>query len=131
MELNPIHYQRFITSSKLQTVRTTDYEKGIVAEICGVSLTRVEQAITDLIKIEVFIPIYSNGKRLRGLYFVNPWILARGEWKDIRKLRESFASKADGKTHTFFDEDNKRSTIIRNNSEHTVSSEKVPHVPLS
>lgn len=115
-----IAFSRFTTyandCNKLyqSTVRTTDYEKRIVADICGVSLTRVEQAITDLIRIEVFIPIYSSGKRLRGIYFVNPWILARGEWQDIRNLRKSFASMNDEKTYTYLDENNIRSTIIGN-----------------
>lgn len=72
------------------TVRTDELVRKDVAEYCGVSDRRVQQVIKDLIAAEVFIPIEINGKRKRGIYFVNPWVVGKGEWKDIKHLRGQF-----------------------------------------
>lgn len=72
------------------TVRTDELVRNDVAAYCGVSDRRVQQAITQLVEEEVFIPIEINGKRKRGVYFVNPWVVGKGEWKDIKQLRGQF-----------------------------------------
>lgn len=72
------------------TIQTTRVIREAVAESLGVSDRQVKRAIADLVKSEVFIPIEKNGKRIRGVYFVNPWVMSKGEWKDIRQLRGQF-----------------------------------------
>lgn len=72
------------------TVRTDEMVRKDVAEYCGVSDARVKQVIRELVEAEVFIPININGKRKRGIYFVNPWVVGKGEWKDIKQLRGQF-----------------------------------------
>lgn len=72
------------------TVRTDELVRKDVAEYCGVSDSRVKQAIAALVAAEVFIPIQINGKTKRGIYFVNPWVVGKGEWKDIKALRGQF-----------------------------------------
>lgn len=72
------------------TVRTGMIERSDVARSVGVSDSMVKKAIKQLIKAEVFIPIVQNGHKLRGIYFVNPWVMSKGDWKDIRQLRAQF-----------------------------------------
>lgn len=72
-------------------VRTDSMVREDVARRCGVTDDRVKQVIKELVKNEVFIPIENKeGKRKRGIYFVNPWVLGKGDWQDIKKLRTSF-----------------------------------------
>lgn len=47
------------------------------------SETRVDHAVTDLVKAGAILRVD------RGLYRFNPMFFARGEWKDIQKLRGS------------------------------------------
>ena len=61
-----------------------------VANYVGVSDARVKQAIKELVEAEIFIPLTIDGKRKRGIYFVNPWVVGKGEWKDIKQLRGQF-----------------------------------------
>lgn len=72
-------------------VRTDSMVREDVARRCGVTDDRVKQVIKELVRNEVFIPIENKeGKRKRGIYFVNPWVLGKGDWQDIKKLRTSF-----------------------------------------
>lgn len=48
-----------------------------------VSVGRVDHAVSDLLKCGVLL------REDRGLYHFNPAFFARGEWKDIQKLRSS------------------------------------------
>lgn len=72
------------------TVRTDELVRKDVAAYCGVSDARVKQAIKALVDAEVFIPMIIEGKAKRGIYFVNPWVVGKGEWKDIKQLRGQF-----------------------------------------
>lgn len=72
------------------TVRTDEITRKDVAKVVGVSDRQVQNAIKELVNSEVFIPIEFDGKRKRGLYFVNPWVMAKGEWKDIKELRAGY-----------------------------------------
>lgn len=47
----------------------------------GVSVSRIDHAVSDFLKYGVLIRVD------RGLYQFNPVFFARGEWKDIQKLR--------------------------------------------
>lgn len=52
-----------------------------VAEEIGVNVSRVNHAVSDLAKCGAIL------RAGRGLYRFNPEFFARGEWKDIQKLR--------------------------------------------
>ena len=91
---NDEHYQHMIFINSI--VREN------VAKRLGVSIKRVDQITKKLVDGGVFIPIYrqtesrtSDGTivekrtKKKGVYFVNPWLVARGAWKDIRRLRQT------------------------------------------
>lgn len=47
----------------------------------GVSVSRIDHAVSDFLKCGILFRVD------RGLYRFNPHFFARGEWKDIQKLR--------------------------------------------
>lgn len=94
------------------TVRTDELVRKDVAEYCGVSDARVKQAIKALVDAEVFIPIEMNGKRKRGIYFVNPWVVGKGEWKDIKQLRGQFEFVTGTAGVLAIDEEGERKVIM-------------------
>ena len=58
--------------------------KEDIAKMCGVSLTRVDHAITEFVKKEYM-------RRLSlGKYQFNPFLFGKGEWKDIENIRATF-----------------------------------------
>lgn len=58
--------------------------KNAIAKKTGLSVTSVNMAITDFVKKGLF-------KRVDvGTYQVNPNIVGRGEWKDIKNIRATF-----------------------------------------
>lgn len=58
--------------------------KETVAKSLGVSLKRIEQAITQFVKAGIF-------KRLAvATYQVNPNIFGKGDWSDIKNIRATF-----------------------------------------
>lgn len=72
-------------------VRTDSLVRADVASRCGVSDVMVKKWIKKFVEAEIFIPIVDDqGKRKRGVYYVNPWVIGKGEWKDIKKLRGEF-----------------------------------------
>lgn len=72
-------------------VRTDSLVRADVANRCGVSDIMVKKWIKKFVEAEIFIPIVDDhGKRKRGVYYVNPWVIGKGEWKDIKKLRGEF-----------------------------------------
>lgn len=78
-------------------VMTNEFVREDVAKTLGVTPKRVEQIITKLIENGIFIPIYKeteqNGiikqTKKRGFYFVNPWVVAKGKWSDIKQLQQN------------------------------------------
>lgn len=76
-------------------IRTDQYVREDVARRCGVKDDMVKKWIKTFVDTEVFIPIVVNGKRRRGAYYVNPWVIGKGEWKDIYKLRGEFSLTKD------------------------------------
>lgn len=94
------------------TVRTDELVRKDVAECCGVSDARVKQAIKALVDAEVFIPMQINGKKKRGIYFVNPWVVGKGEWKDIKQLRGQFEFKSGQAGVLAIDENGERQVIM-------------------
>lgn len=62
-----------------------------------ISLGRAKHHVKTLVDAGIFIPIWKREekdgvvttKKKRGQYFVNPWVVAKGSWKDIKKLQQS------------------------------------------
>lgn len=94
------------------TIQTTQVIREAVAESLGVSDRQVKRAIADLVKSEVFIPIEKKGKRIRGVYFVNPWVMSKGEWKDIKQLRGQFEFVSGASSVLAIGEDGERKVIM-------------------
>lgn len=94
------------------TVQTTQVIREAVAEALGVSDRQVKRAVADLVKAEVFIPIEKKGKRIRGVYFVNPWVMAKGEWKDIKELRGQFEFVSGASSVVAIEDDGSRKVIM-------------------
>jgi len=59
------------------------FKKAVAAE-CGVSLKRVDQAITHFVKSGIFARVAT------ATYQVNPEMFGRGQWKDIKNIRATF-----------------------------------------
>ncbi len=66
--------------------------KRKIAKEVGCSVSKVNNAITDLVKGEVLFRIDV------GVYQVNPHLFGRGEWNDIAKLRLEVIFDKNGKT---------------------------------
>ena len=94
------------------TIQTTQIIRDAVAESLGVSDRQVKRAIADLVKSEIFIPIEKKGKRIRGAYFVNPWVMSKGEWKDIKELRGQFEFVSGASAVLAIDENGERKVIM-------------------
>ena len=94
------------------TVRTDEMVRQDVAAYCGVTDRRVKQAIKALVEAEVFIPIKINGKTKRGIYFVNPWVVGKGEWSDIKQLRGQFEFISGASSVVSIDECGDRKVIM-------------------
>lgn len=94
------------------TVRTGEIERQDVAHCVGVSESMVKKAIANLVKSEVFIPITINGKQKRGIYFVNPWVMSKGEWKDIKQLRSQFEYVSGAQSVLAIESDGDRKVIM-------------------
>ena len=66
--------------------------KRKIAKEVGCSVSKVNNAITDLVKGEVLFRMDV------GVYQVNPHLFGRGEWNDIAKLRLEVTFDKNGKT---------------------------------
>lgn len=73
-------------ADKGQEVILTKYFKDKIADAVGVSTKRVNDVITGLKKADVLRPVPDS----RGVYAVNPFIIGRGKWSDIKELRAQF-----------------------------------------
>lgn len=71
-------------ADKGQEVQLTKYIKEKISEAIGIGLPEVNKHITALKRADVLRPI------ARGVYAVNPFIIGRGKWSDIKELRASF-----------------------------------------
>ena len=92
-----ISFSRFMTYADRQHIVHTDKATRLaVAKDLGVSDERVKQLVRILRDNGIFIPIYyeseEGGKLVKkkrvGCYFVNPFVVAKGSWKDIKQLRQ-------------------------------------------
>ena len=67
-----------------QIVFVNKYIKEIICSECGVKIKRVEQAIKEFVDSGLLM------RKARGVYLVNPYIISRGKWEDIKRLRATF-----------------------------------------
>ena len=58
-----------------------------IARKLDVSLTTVKRYIGKAKDTGILIPYEEEGKRKKGYYYTNPYIIAKGEWDGIKKLR--------------------------------------------
>ncbi len=65
--------------------QSTKYTKQLMSSELGVSLEMVNKYIKSLSDSGI---LTKTG--MRGVYYVNPWVLARGSWSNIKKLRVYF-----------------------------------------
>lgn len=71
-------------ADKEQIVFVNKYVKDLICAECGVKIKRVEQAIKQFVEVGLL------KRKARGVYVVNPYIISRGKWEDIKKLRATF-----------------------------------------
>ena len=105
-------YANFDQEAYRCTVQTNEIVRSDVARYCGVSDARVKQAIKELVEAEIFIPLVINGKKKRGIYFVNPWVIGKGEWKDIKQLRGQFEFVSGASSVKVIEDDGTEKTIM-------------------
>ena len=67
-----------------QIVNLNRTTKSMIAENMGVSVKRLDQVIAELKNYDILRKIQN------GVYGVNPYIVARGAWADIRKLQTQY-----------------------------------------
>lgn len=67
-----------------QIVNLNKVTKTMIAENMGVSIKRLDQVIAELKSYDILRKIQN------GVYSVNPYIVARGAWADIRKLQMQY-----------------------------------------
>lgn len=96
-------------------IRTDKITRDSVSKLLKVSDRQVQRAIKNLVDNEIFIPIKKDGMKLRGIYFVNPWVISKGEWKDIKSLRQEFEYVSGGSSICLIDEVGNRKVLIPSN----------------
>lgn len=68
-----------------------------VAQYLNISVSRARHLPQKLVESGIFIPILKRVEKdgiitttkKRGQYFVNPWVVAKGSWKDIKQLQQN------------------------------------------
>lgn len=71
---------------KRQLIWMNKLTKQGVADKLGIGVDRVNKALKDIVNSDIFRKI----EGVRGCYEVNPYIIAKGKWSDIKRLRASF-----------------------------------------
>lgn len=71
-------------ADKDQIIFVNKYVKDLICAECGVKTKRVEQAIKQFVEVGLL------KREARGVYLVNPYIISRGKWEDVKKLRATF-----------------------------------------
>lgn len=84
-------------------ISITKRVKNNISEKTKLSYRTVERAITNLVRGHVLIRDTSSPRSAN--YKFNPYVVARGEWKDIKHIQLTFGYSVEGKD--FFSEVNK------------------------
>lgn len=90
--LSFLKHMSYADSSEPQVIYINQAMKKKIAKDLDVSLSRINNAITDLVKGEVFERIDI------GAYRVNANLFGKGEWQDIARLRLNITFDCNGKT---------------------------------
>ncbi len=90
--LSFLKHMSYADSSDPQVIYVNSAMKKKIAKDLDVSLSRINNAITDLVKGEVFERIDT------GAYRVNAHLFGKGEWQDIARLRLEVTFDINGKT---------------------------------
>lgn len=72
-----------------QVLRVDKFIKEEVARAVGLKVDRINQILRDICNSGIFI----KEKNYRGVYRVNPFFIAKGDWSSVRKLRGEFNFK--------------------------------------
>ena len=67
-----------------QIIYVNAHMKKLIAAATGLKIDRINKALTDFVKANVFKRIAT------GTYQVNPYLFGKGEWKDIKSIRATF-----------------------------------------
>lgn len=79
-------YMTYANNADGQIIMINSYIKEKISEELNLSVKRINQVLTSIIKSGIFKRIENK----RGIYIVNPYIIGKGEWKDIKELRANF-----------------------------------------
>lgn len=114
--LNHMSYASVKNKENGQLIYVNSAMKKGIAEDLGVTIDRINHAITDFVKGKVFYRVD------RGTYQVNPYLFGKGDWKDIKEIRMNITFNAQGKTVMSEIEHKKEiqketETILRNGTE--------------
>lgn len=81
------HYMTWANDDRnKQIIVMNKYIKEQVAERTGIKIDRVNKILADIVKSQIFMKMPNQ----RGVYIVNPYIIARGDWKAVKSLRANF-----------------------------------------
>ncbi|MDY4500867.1 replication/maintenance protein RepL [Fusobacterium gastrosuis] len=67
-----------------QIIYVNAHMKKLIANATGLKIDRINKALTEFVKANVFKRIAT------GTYQVNPYLFGKGEWKDIKSIRATF-----------------------------------------
>lgn len=94
-----------------QRIKFDAYVKEAICYKCGMGQDRLNQLIRIMIENDVIRRIFKKDKdgnpteaSYRGLYEVNPFIMGKGDWNDIKALRTDF-NYVDGTAVTIYEND--------------------------
>ena len=96
-----IAFSPFLTyandSQYTHMITINDTVFSYVSQYLKISYGHAKHHVKTLVDAGIFIPIYKRVEKdgvitsvkKRGQYFVNPWVIAKGSWKEIKKLQQS------------------------------------------
>lgn len=78
--------------AKNQIIYINKTMKEEIANDLEISEKRINQALTEFINVGIFQKILDEetGKYRRGAYIVNPYLIGKGKWKEIKTFRATF-----------------------------------------
>lgn len=107
-------------ADKGQEVQLTKYIKEKISAAIGIGVPEVNKHITALKKADILRPI------ARGVYAVNPFIVGRGKWSDIKELRAQFDYNSGLMTTQSIVEDTITGDTIAKITEEVKSGKQIP-----
>lgn len=90
--LSLLKHMSYADSNEPQIIYVNSSMKKRIAQTLDVSVSRINNVISDLTAGEIFHRVD------RGMYRVNPNLFGKGDWQDIAELRLHITFNADGKT---------------------------------